>query len=107
MPILPEIGQRGGQEYDVARAIRSFLQQMAEGATRIAPAVMKELIQNADDAGADLVWVVLDERLATNELSGDYSPLCCPALVVGNNAPFRTAAEVERGVKDDFSVGGH
>ena len=95
MTVLPEIGHRGGQEYDVARAIRSFLRQMAEGGTRVAPAVMKELIQNADDAGADVVWMVLDERIATRETSGEYSALCSPALVVGNNAPFRNASDVE------------
>lgn len=112
MAVHPEIGQQGGQQYDVARAIRSFLRQMAEGGTRVAPAVIKELIQNADDAGAEYMSVVLDERPPRQDTPPEYYPLCGPSLVVTNSAPFRTANEVEEGEKDDFSAicdvaGGH
>ena len=47
-----EIGRAGGQQYDVAKAIRSSLQQMAEGNIDFGAAVIKELLQNADDAKA-------------------------------------------------------
>jgi len=85
----PSIGEKSGQVYDVARAIRSFLQQMAEGGTRLAQAVIKELIQNADDAGADFMSVILDERLPPSETPPEYKSLYSPALIVRNNAPFK------------------
>ena len=62
MTVRPEIGEKGGQEYDVARAIKGFLQQMAEGRSQLGPTVVKELMQNADDAGADSMSFILDER---------------------------------------------
>ena len=31
MPLTPAVGRPGGQRYDVARAIRTFLEQMAGG----------------------------------------------------------------------------
>ena len=31
MPLRPAVGRAGGQRYDVARAIRTFLEQMASG----------------------------------------------------------------------------
>ncbi len=89
MPTRPPIGEQGGQAYDVARAIRNFLRQMAEGRTRLAPAVIKELIQNADDAGADSMDVILDERVPPSGTPHEeYEDLCGPALIIRNNAPF-------------------
>lgn len=104
MTVHPVVGQKGGQEYNVPNAIRNFLGQMMEGETRVAPAVIKELIQNADDAGADSIWVVLDERVSPENISGELSRLYGPALIVGNNASFRTADEVKEGEKDDFAA---
>lgn len=115
MPLAPTIGERGGQEYDVARAIRTFLEQMAGGAGfSFGGAVIKELIQNADDAGASELLVALDERMMP-DLPAEcvpYSPLWAPALLVRNDAPFRVAGEVAVEDKDDFAAicdvaGGH
>ena len=50
MTFSPEIGKAGGPQYDVGRAIKSFLDQMAEGNIDLGAAVIKELMQNADDA---------------------------------------------------------
>ena len=62
MALRPEFGASAGQKYPVLRSIQIFLGQMAEGGARAASAVIKELLQNADDAGATDVAVVLDER---------------------------------------------
>ena len=67
MSVSPAVGRKGGQEYDVARAIRTFLEQMAGGGgISFGAAVIKELIQNADDAGASELVLTLDERGSTN-----------------------------------------
>lgn len=87
----PSIGRAGGQQYPVLRSIRTFLQQMVEGGACPAPTVIKELLQNADDAGATELAVILDERQLSDELraqAGLYADLLGPALLVRNNAPF-------------------
>ena len=115
MPVNPAVGQSGGQKYDVARAIRTFLEQMASGGGfSFGGGVIKELIQNADDAGASELVVALDERKGevVPPECGAYAPLLGPALLIRNNAPFRTSAEVPEGDQDDFTAicdvaGGH
>src|ERR1051326_6003595 len=109
----PGIGQKGGQEYPVLKSIQTFLKQMAEGGARPAPTVLKELLQNADDAGATELAIVLDERNGNrvSALCPEYAGLCSPALLVRNNRPFRLAGEVEA-EHDDFTnilnvAGGH
>jgi len=109
----PEIGQKGGQEYPVLKSIQTFLKQMAEGGARPAPTVLKELLQNADDAEATELSIILDERDCSrvSALCPGYSALCSPALLVRNNRPFRLASEVGA-AHDDFSnilnvAGGH
>ena len=111
MPWTPEIGTAGGQEYPVLRSIQTFLRQMGEGGARPAPAVLKELLQNADDAGATEMSIMLDEREPRSGLSAKYSRLLAPALLVRNNAPFRLGSEVGA-EHDDFEAirdvaGGH
>ena len=62
MPLNPAVGSPGGQRYDVARAIRTFLEQMASGGGfSFGGAVIKELIQNADDAGATKIIFLIDD----------------------------------------------
>jgi hypothetical protein len=73
VPLNPEFGSSGGQQYDVARAIQTFLHQMAEGEADVASAVIKELLQNADDAGATTVRVILDERILPSGLPPGYA----------------------------------
>jgi hypothetical protein len=104
MPGDPVIGQSGGQHYDVARAIQTFLGQMAEGGIEVASAVIKELLQNADDAGASEVHVVLDEREHNENYPAEYAPLFWPALLVRNNAPFRDSNDVGEGQQSDFAA---
>lgn len=98
MPLTPTVGRPGGQRYDVARAIRTFLEQMAGGGGfSFGGAVIKELIQNADDAGATELVVALDERKGQDVPLGcsEYAPLLEPALLIRNDAKFRVRAEVQ------------
>jgi hypothetical protein len=91
MVASPAIGSEGGQRYDIARAIRTFLGQMAaEPGFGCGAAVIKELIQNADDAAASELCVVLDERSVPPEFPVEYHSLVGPALLVWNDQPFRT-----------------
>ena len=107
MTVNPEVGSPGGQEYDVASAIRTFLEQMAGGGgISFGAAVVKELIQNADDAGATELVLTLDERGQTDlppECSA-YGHLLNPALIVRNDACFRVAGELVDGEHDDFTA---
>ena len=104
MAINPGIGDRGGQNYNIVRAFNTFLGQMAEGGIGIAAAVIKELLQNADDAGATEVSVILDERVPPANLPADYRPLLVPAIVVRNNSKFRLKEEVAENETDDFTA---
>jgi hypothetical protein len=75
---------------------------MAEGGITVAEAVIKELLQNADDAGASEVSVILDERVPPKDLPTEYRPLLPAAIVVRNNKPFKLAEDVGSEKKDDF-----
>jgi sacsin len=80
-----------GQKVDLTRRIREVLLNYPEGTT-----VLKELIQNADDAGATKVCLCLDRRLhATDSLLSDkLAQWQGPALLAYNNAQF---------TEDDFA----
>lgn len=98
------IGQEAGQRYDVADAIRTFLKQMAEHTSRVVPAVVKELLQNADDAGATRLDFLLDERHPPEDIQPGQEALFLPGLIIRNNAPFKTREDVAPGQLDDFEA---
>ena len=107
----PEIGKAGGQEFSIVRSIKTFLEQMAEGSARPAPTVLKELLQNADDAGATEIEITLDVR-ALQMQGTPYDLLLEPSLLVRNNAMFKSKEELEHRDKGDFEAlldvaGGH
>ena len=104
MAIKPVIGHSKGPQYDVARAIGSFLGQMAEGGITLGAAVIKELMQNADDAGATEMSILLDERPIPAGFGDDYGRLTLPALLVRNNAPFRKNSDADWNEVDDFEA---
>src|SRR5262249_48465574 len=105
MALRPDVGTAGGQKYPLLKSIQTFLGPMAEGGARAAPVVIKELLQNADDAGATEVSVVLDERDHPSSFSQDYAHLLAPSLLICNNARFRLAGDVDLGDKeDDFTA---
>ncbi|XP_059656455.1 uncharacterized protein LOC132303270 isoform X2 [Cornus florida] len=74
-----------GQKVDLTRRIREVLLNYPEGTT-----VLKELIQNADDAGATKVCLCLDRRVHGTEslLSEKLAQWQGPALLAYNNAEF-------------------
>ncbi|KAH7569811.1 hypothetical protein JRO89_XS05G0003000 [Xanthoceras sorbifolium] len=74
-----------GQKVDLTRRIREVLLNYPEGTT-----VLKELIQNADDAGATRVRFCLDHRVHGTEslLSDGLAQWQGPALLAYNDAVF-------------------
>ncbi|XP_010245479.1 PREDICTED: sacsin [Nelumbo nucifera] len=74
-----------GQKVDLTRRIREVLVNYPEGTT-----VLKELIQNADDAGATKVCLCLDRRVhgVGSLLSSKLAEWQGPALLAYNNAEF-------------------
>lgn len=74
-----------GQKVDLTRRIREVLLNYPEGTT-----VLKELIQNADDAGATVVRLCLDRRRHPTEslLSQSLAQWQGPALMAYNDAVF-------------------
>nr|MDK2851463.1 sacsin [Candidatus Cloacimonadota bacterium] len=107
----PEIGKAGGQEFSIVRSIKTFLEQMAEGSAKPAPTVLKELLQNADDAGATEIEITLDARVLPKQWT-PYDLLLEPSLLVRNNAIFKSKEELEHRDKGDFEAlldvaGGH
>ncbi|KAL4575550.1 hypothetical protein LXL04_022397 [Taraxacum kok-saghyz] len=80
-----------GQKVDLTRRIREVLLNYPEGIT-----VLKELIQNADDAGATKVCLCLDRRshATASLLSPKLAQWQGPALLAYNNAVF---------TEDDFA----
>ncbi|XP_021724690.1 uncharacterized protein LOC110692006 isoform X2 [Chenopodium quinoa] len=74
-----------GQKVDLTRRIREVLVNYPEGTT-----VLKELVQNADDAGATKVCLCLDRRSHGGEslLSNSLAQWQGPALLAYNDAAF-------------------
>lgn len=74
-----------GQRVDLTRRIREVLANYPEGTT-----VLKELIQNADDAGATRVCLCLDQRNhpCGSLLSPKLGEWQGPALLAYNDAVF-------------------
>jgi sacsin len=74
-----------GQKVDLTASIRNILRNYPEGT-----AILKELVQNADDAGASHISFCLDCRYhPTTTLAGPaLSGFQGPSLMVYNNAVF-------------------
>lgn len=74
-----------GQKVDLTRRIREVLLNYPEGTT-----VLKELIQNADDAGATKVRLCLDRRVhgSGSLLSDSLAQWQGPSLLAYNDAVF-------------------
>ena len=79
------IGQRFGQREPLTRRLHNLVRSYPKGL-----GVLKEFIQNADDAEADEIVFVIDEQ--QHDASGLPQPMRwlhqTPALLVYNNKPF-------------------
>ena len=77
--------KEGGQNEPLTTRLRNILQQYKEGV-----AILKEIIQNADDAGATEVCFVVDwrENPRGRLLTEEFAKCQGPALWAYNNAKF-------------------
>eukprot|EP01012_Entosiphon_sulcatum_P010120 TRINITY_DN15856_c0_g1_i1.p1 TRINITY_DN15856_c0_g1~~TRINITY_DN15856_c0_g1_i1.p1 ORF type:complete len:1949 (+),score=256.38 TRINITY_DN15856_c0_g1_i1:390-5849(+) len=86
-----------GQKEDLLVRLRGIVKDSPRHA------VLTELLQNADDAGATCVHIILDNREIQSQIDGSGLPctemknLCGPALMVYNNSPF--TEEDEKGIR--------
>ncbi|RYH20807.1 hypothetical protein EON65_22410 [archaeon] len=82
---MAEFGEDFGQKVDLTASIRNILRNYPEGT-----AIFKELIQNADDAGATTVSFCFDNRHhdASNLPDPRLAQFQGPSLLVYNNAVF-------------------
>lgn len=80
-----DFGENCGQKVDLTARIREILRNYPEGHS-----IFKELIQNADDAGAREVVLCLDEREHSNKniAFGTLEGFLGPALLAYNSAVF-------------------
>ena len=77
-------GEDFGQKVDLTARIREILRDYPEGSS-----VFKELVQNADDAGAHHVVFCLDCRHhSKNSIWPRMAPFQGPSLLVYNSAMF-------------------
>lgn len=78
-----EFGEKAGQKVDLTARIREVLRNYPAG-----PSILKELIQNADDAGARDVALCIDERHHECPAGQALSQFLGPALLAYNDAVF-------------------
>ena len=78
-------GVEFGQHEELTRRIQNIIRDCPFGIT-----ILKELLQNADDAKAQKIYFILDERThGTGSLiSAEWEELQGPALLVWNNSTF-------------------
>ena len=71
------------QTLDLVRQLQLIIRDYPEG-----PTILNELIQNADDAGAERIQFVLDERLLPSKGLSDpaFSQLLGPSLLAINDS---------------------
>ena len=81
----PMVGERFGQHEKLTTRIQGILQEYPFDVT-----ILMELLQNADDAKATKMYVILDERTHRGErvLSQAWQKLQGPALLVWNDSEF-------------------
>ncbi|MBK7827386.1 hypothetical protein [Nannocystis sp.] len=87
-PWNPIVGERFGQEERLTVRLRGLIRAYPRSV-----GIVKEFLQNADDAGATLLRVIWDEREHPRELLPDprLATLQGPALLLVNDQVFRPA----------------
>ena len=80
-----ELGEEFGQEEKLTQRLNNILRDYPRDIT-----FLKELLQNADDAGATKLYLILDKRRHNDEsvISDKWKSLQGPALLFWNNSPF-------------------
>ena len=86
--LLTENWNQFGQSEDLTTRIKNLIQGYSEPLD-----VFKEMIQNADDAGATQIQFILDHRQhgTTKTISEKWDNLQGPALLIANNGEFTEA----------------
>ena len=81
-----------GIEYGQVEKLTNRLKRIIAG-YRCEKEILKELLQNADDAQATEIWFIKDARYHPDDkvLNDSWKPLQGPALCVYNNKPFTKA----------------
>ncbi|XP_065903891.1 sacsin-like [Dysidea avara] len=79
------LGKEFGQQEKLTQRLNNILRDYPSDIT-----FLKELLQNADDAGATQLFIILDKRFHDNEkvISDEWKPLQGPALLFWNNSSF-------------------
>ena len=82
------LGMDFGQSEKLTNRLRRILTGYPKGIT-----ILKELLQNADDAGATEIHIILDPRQHKTQrvFKESWEPLQGPSLLVYNNKPFTEA----------------
>lgn len=85
MPTTPRLGREAGQSESLVKRLRGLVRDYPAGV-----GILKEFLQNADDAGASAVRFRLDLRKHPFEGAPDprMERLYGPALLVENDKPF-------------------
>ena len=83
--ITDDLGEEFGQEEKLTQRLNNILRDYPRDIT-----FLKELLQNADDAGATKLFIILDKRYHGNEMliSEEWKELQGPAMLFWNNSTF-------------------
>ena len=83
--ITDNLGEEFGQEEKLTQRLNNILRDYPRDIT-----FLKELLQNADDAGATKLFIILDKRYHGNEMviSEEWKELQGPALLFWNDSTF-------------------
>ena len=85
LEIFNYFGEEFGQAEKLTQRLNNILRDYPRDIT-----FLKELLQNADDAGAEKLFVILDKRYHSNEkvISEEWKQLQGPALLFWNSSNF-------------------
>ena len=85
LDITDGLDEEFGQEEKLTQRLSNILRDYPRDIT-----FLKELLQNADDAGATKMFIILDKRYHCNEMviSEEWKQLQGPALLFWNNSTF-------------------
>ena len=85
LEVMNELGEEFGQEEKLTQRLNNILRDYPRDIT-----FLKKLLQNADDAGAEQLFVILDKRYHSNDkvISEEWKQLQGPALLFWNSSTF-------------------